>query len=129
MEFHAILGNVPEVLEAPHLESAAVSEHWAVPAHELLHATRLCNQGCARTQVQVVSVREDNLRFHFSQVPRREPLHARQRPHWHKNWRLDVAMGRMEPPPPCLAAVARLYEFKGVVVHGNKDNFISLYYN
>ena len=69
LEFHAIFGNVAQVLETPDLESAAVGKHRAVPAHELLHAAHLGNKFRARAQVQVVRVREDDLRLHFVQVP------------------------------------------------------------
>ena len=48
MEFHALFGNVAQLLEAPDLESAAVGEHRAVPAHELLHAAHLGHKFRAR---------------------------------------------------------------------------------
>ena len=70
LEFHAVFSNVAKILEAPDLESAAVGEHGAVPAHELLHATRFGNELGAWAQVQVVGVRENDLRLHFAQVPR-----------------------------------------------------------
>ena len=116
LEFHALFGNVAQLLETPDLESAAVGEHRAVPAHELLHTAHLGHKFRARAQVQVVRVREDNLRLHFAQVPRRKSLHACKSPHRHKNWRFHHAMGGVEPAAPGLALVACLYEFEGILI-------------
>ena len=103
-EFYAVFRNVAKILEAPDLESTAVGEHGAVPAHEFLHAARFCNQGRSRPQIQVVSVCQNNLCFDFAKVADRKPLHAGQSPHRHKNRRLDVAMSRMDSPAASLAA-------------------------
>ena len=72
-EFHALFSNVAKFLQAPNLESAAVREHRAVPAHKLLHAAHLGHKFCARAQIQVIQViriRQNDLRLHFAQVPR-----------------------------------------------------------
>ena len=95
LKFHAVFGDVAKILEAPDLESAAVGKHGAVPAHKLLHAARFGNELGAGAQVQVVRIREDNLRMHFVQIPRRKPLHARKGAHRHKNRRFDCAVGRV----------------------------------
>ena len=114
MEFHALFGNVAQVFEAPDLESAAVGEHRAVPAHELLHATHFGHEFCARAQVEVVRVRKNDLRLHFAQVPRRKPLHACKGAHRHKNRCFYHAVGSVETAAAGLALVACLYEFKGI---------------
>lgn len=116
MEFHALFGYVAQVLETPDLESAAVGKHRAIPAHKFLNAAHLGYEFRARTQVQVVRVREDNLRLHFAQVPRRKSLHARKSAHRHKNRRFHHAMGGVEPAAPGLALVASLYKFEGILV-------------
>ena len=121
LEFHAVFGNAAEILEAPHLETAAVGEHGAVPAHELLHAARLGDQGRSRPKVEVVGVREDDLRLDVPEVADREPLHAGQCPDRHKDRRLDVAMGRTDTPAAGLAARRFRQEFEGVAVHGRKS--------
>ena len=122
LKFHAVFSNVAKILEAPDLESAAVGEHGAVPAHELLHAARLGNQLGARAQVQVVRIRQNDLRLHFAQVPRRKSLYARERAHWHKNRRFYHAVGGVEPTAAGLALVACLDEFEGILIHGAKSS-------
>ena len=116
MEFHALFGNVAQLLEAPDLESAAVGEHRAVPAHELLHATHLGHEFRARAQVEVIRVRQNDLRLHFTQITRRKSLHACKSAHRHKNRRFDDAMGGMQATTACLALVACLYEFEGILI-------------
>ena len=119
-EFNAFFGNVAEFLEAPDLKSAAVGKHRAVPAHKFLNAAHLGHQFRTRAQVKVVRIRENNLRLHFAQVPRRKPLHARKCPHRHKNRRFDGTVGSVKPAAAGLALIACLDEFKRVLVHDSK---------
>ena len=110
-----------KILEAPDLESAAVGEHGAVPAHKLLHTTHLGHKFRARAQIEVVRIRENDLRLHFAQVPRRKSLHARKSAHRHKNRRFNGSVRRMQATAASLALVASLDEFEGILIHGAKD--------
>jgi len=120
LEFHAVFGDVAKILEAPDLESTAVREHRAVPAHEFLHAAHLGHKFRAWAQVQVVRIRENDLRLHFAQVPRRKSLYTRKSAHRHKNRCFHDTMRRVEPTAAGLATVACLYKFKGILVHKSK---------
>ena len=124
-KFYALFGNVAKVFEAPDLESAAVREHRAVPAHEILYAAHFGHKFRAWAQVQVVRIRENNLRLHFAQVPRRKSLYTRKSAHRHKNRSFDGTMRRMEATTAGLATVACLYKFKGILVHKSKCSNIA----
>jgi hypothetical protein len=45
--------------EAEHLVAAAIRKNWAIPGHELMESPELRYELRSRTQVEVVSVRED----------------------------------------------------------------------
>ena len=124
-EFNALFSNVAEFLEAPNLESAAVRKHRAIPAHKLLHAAHLGHKFRAWAQVQVVRIRENNLRLHFAQVPRRKSLYTRKSTHRHKNRRFYDTVGGVEPAAAGLALVASLDEFEGILVHKSKCSNIA----
>ena len=98
LELHSIFGNLAELLQTPHLESTAVRQHRAVPAHELLHATRFRNQLCARSQIKVVRIRKNNLSIEFADVAASKPLDRRRSPYRHKHGRRHIAVCRMDNP-------------------------------
>ena len=70
-ELDTLFSNLSELFQAPHLESAAVRQHRTVPAHELLHAPRFGNEFRPRPQVEMVSIRKDNLSIKFANVATR----------------------------------------------------------
>ena len=69
---HALLGDLAQLCEAEHLESAAVGEDGAVPAGELVQTAHLCHQLVAGTQMQMVGVAEHDLRTDVLQVMGRQ---------------------------------------------------------
>ena len=91
-EFHAFGLNLAKVFQTPHLESATVRKHGAVPAHELVDAAGSRNLGRCRAQVQVVSIGENDFCFQVLELCWRYRLDGRFGPDRHKNWRMDIAV-------------------------------------
>ena len=97
-ELDALFSNLSELLQTPYLESAAVRQHRAVPAHELLYTTRFRNQLCARSQVKVVRIRQDDFGIKFADVAASKPLDRRRSPYRHKHRRRHITVCRMDNP-------------------------------
>ena len=60
-EFHPVLFDSAQGLEAPHLESAGVRQHRPVPSHELVKAAVGANDLRAGPEHQVKGIAEDDL--------------------------------------------------------------------
>ena len=99
-------GNIPTILpmpcsrpkpEAEDLVAAAVGEHRAVPAHELVQAAKLGHQLGAGAQVEVVGVAEDGLSAECRDLVRLEALDSRLGADHDEGRRLDDAVRRDEP--------------------------------
>ena len=63
-----LLGDLAQLGQAEHLESAAVGQDGAIPAGELVQAAHLCHQLVPRAQVEVVGVAEHDLGADLLQV-------------------------------------------------------------
>ena len=102
MEGHALFGDVAQLGETEHLESAAVGEDGAVPAGELVQAAQLCHQLVPRTQVQVVGVAQHHLAANVLQVKGGQTaLDGGGGGHVHERGRLHRAVHRFKLPPAC----------------------------
>ena len=71
LEFDALLVDATKACEREHLEAAGIGQQRAIPCHELVKAAELLDDVLAGTDVQVVGVREDDLRAHGFQIGRR----------------------------------------------------------
>ena len=116
-EFNAFGLDLAQVLQAPHLESTAVRKHGAIPAHELVNATCCSDFRRCGAQVQMVRVREDNLRFDvFLELRGRHGLYGCFGAHRHKNRSLDVAVVGVQNTQTGLGFLRRLFQFKTIHV-------------
>ena len=105
----SFLRDLHQLLQAHHLVSAAVGEDGAVPGHEPVQPAEIADQPRARTEHQVVRVREQDARAGGFQVAGREPLHRTLRSDGHEGGRGNVTVRRRErarararrPAPRC----------------------------
>ena len=95
-KIHAVLVHGAQRRQREHLEAAAVGEDRAVPVHEAVQATHVAHELVARSQVQMIRVRQDHLGSGSLEVLRIQRLHRRQRAHRHECRCLDGAVRRDE---------------------------------
>ena len=97
VEFYALLAYLAELCEGEYLKTAAVSEYGAVPRHESVEAAHLLDELIARSDVQVVCVRQLDLAADLLQVARGErALYCALRSDVHKYGSLDDTVRRLE---------------------------------
>ena len=111
LERHALLLNRADTRERKYLESTAVGQNRLVPVHEVVQAARLLHEVFAGAQVQVVGVRQQNLRADFLHLAGRHGFHARCRANRHVNRRLNVAVRRVQHAQPRAGLLANVLEF------------------
>ena len=73
------------------LEAARIGQNRPRHRHELLHAAMLLDQLFTGRQMEVIGVRQADLRARLCKVPRRHRLHGSGRTHRHEHGRLDDA--------------------------------------
>lgn len=91
-EFHAVFFNLPNFRQTKNLKTAAVGENGQIPIHEFVQATGGADDGESGTQVEMVSIAENNLRAHLMKFARVERLDAGLRADGHEHRRLNDAM-------------------------------------
>lgn len=101
-EFTSLLRKLTDRGKGKNLEAAAVSEDGPVPILESVKAAGLKESIQARSQVQVISVSEDNLSAYvLLQVPVIYSLHGTNRTYRHEDGGTDVSVSGGKRSRPC----------------------------
>jgi len=98
--------------ERKHLKAAAVGQYRPLPAVEAVQPARLFDNVKAGTQVEVVSIAEDNLGVDV--VPQFADMHRLNRPlgaYGHENGRFDAAVRRSDNTRPRFRGTVCMYGF------------------
>ena len=111
LEGNPFLLDLPDSRKGEYLESAAVRQDRAVPAHELVQAARFLHQGFARPQVQVVGVGQQDLGADLLHFPGRHRLHAGAGTHRHIDRRGNISMRRVQHAQPRAGLLAHMEYF------------------
>ena len=110
-EVNAFFLDAAQTCEREDLESAAVGQSRLVPAGELLKTALVVNETVARTDVEVVGVREHDLAVDIHEVNGGyAALDRRAGCNVHENRGFDFAVGRDETSAACVAVFVGLYE-------------------
>ena len=99
-ELHALLGDLAQRLQTEDLEAARVCEYRPAPVHETVQTTMRAQYLVARTQHQMKSVAEHDLRAEPFELFRRHRLDRAIRAHGHEGRRLHRAVRELEPAAP-----------------------------
>ena len=104
-KLHTLVRDLPQLAQRKHLKPARIGQHRPIPAHELVYPTHAPHQLMPRPQVQVIRIRQNNLRPNaiapqLLERVLRYGLHRSLRPHRHKHRRLHRSMRQRQPPPP-----------------------------
>ena len=111
LEGYAFLFDLPDTRQGKDLESAAVRQDRAVPAHKPVQAARFPDQGFARPQVQVVGIGQEDLCADLLHLPRRHRLDAGAGAHGHIDRRGDISVRRMQHAQPRTGLLAHVKKF------------------
>ena len=95
-EGDAFGGDFAQFAEAENLEAARVGEDGAGPGHKFVQAAELADQLMARTKIEMIGVREQNLDAEIFEVLLGLAFDGSGRAHGHKRRRVDYAVGRGE---------------------------------
>jgi len=112
LERDTLVADVAQLRQTKGLESAAVGQDRAVPAHELVQAPEIADQVRARPQVEVVGVAQDDLRADFAELRGRERLHRALRADRHEDRRLDRPVAGAQPTPACRRGCIRFEQLE-----------------
>src|SRR5689334_21854855 len=91
---YAFLTDLAEFAEAEDLKSAGVGEHGAIPRHEAVEASKLADVLVSRSEIEMVSVAENDFRAQFFEDVLRNGLHCGDSANGHEDWRFDHTMRR-----------------------------------
>ncbi len=97
-EGDALLVELPQLGEAHHLEAAGIGEDGAGPVHEPVQPAQPLHPVRAGPEHEVVGVAEDQLRAGRAHGVAGHALDRACRADGHEHGRLDLAMGREQPP-------------------------------
>ena len=86
--------------QTENLIAAAVCKDWLVPADESMKTAECADAGGAGPQVEMIGIRENDLRSQRIEVSMRHCLDCALRADRHEGRRVDVAMGRREHTSP-----------------------------
>ena len=111
-EFDSLLGDLSKIPKAEYLESAAVGQNRPVPVHEFVESSRFPDQLMAGAQIEMVGVAQYDVCVDVQQVARGHRLNRRLRANGHEDWRVDVAMRRVEHAKARAALLANVLYFK-----------------
>ena len=100
LEFDAFFVDATKAFEREHLEAAGIGEQRPIPCHELVKAAELLDDVLAGTDVQVVGVREDDLRADGFEIGGRQRADGRLRADRHEDRRRNDAVRQNERPRP-----------------------------
>jgi hypothetical protein len=95
---HAVVVDLVDVTQAPHLETAAVGQDRPPPPHKGVQAAQLPDQLVAGTQIKVIGVSQDQRRTQVGQIARRDGLDRRLGPYRAKDRCPDGAVGSVKHP-------------------------------
>ena len=102
-KLHPLRRNLPQLAQAEHLKPTRVRQHRPLPAHKPMHPTHPPHQLMPRPQIQVIRIRQNDLRplppAPAPPATLRHRLHRRRRPHRHKHRSLHHPMRQPQPPP------------------------------
>ena len=105
-ELHAIRRDLAQFTQAEDLEAAGVSQHGAVPAHELVDSAGAADQLVSGTEIEVIGVGQNNGRaLAFGSVGLhnilRDGFHGSSRADRHedRSFYLAVGQGKGSPAP------------------------------
>ena len=116
-EFDAVFFHFANFCEAENLKAAAVGENRLFPIHEFVQAAGGADDFESGTQIQMVSVAENDLRAHLVQFARVERLDAGLRADGHEHRRFDDAARRGQSAETRFGVRIGFEEFK----HRAKD--------
>ncbi len=115
-ELHSIRRHLTQLAQTEHLKPARVRQHRPLPAHKPMHSTHPPHQLMPGSQIQMVSIRQDDLRSltpsaNLLQQTLWDRLHRSRRSHRHKHRRLHHSM-RQRQPTPAAATLRRRMNLK-----------------
>ena len=97
-ERNALIADLAKIAEAENLEAARVRENRVRPGHKSVQPAHFANQFVAGTQIEMIGVRENDLRAESFEVLLRLPFHRRGGSNGHERRRLDHAVRSRQPP-------------------------------
>ena len=102
-ETDAIVVDRSRISEREDLKATRVRQDRAVPRHEAMEATQLCDEIFAGLEMKVIGVAQQDLRADRLQLVRIDTFDCAERADRHKDRSLDCAMGGHERRCPRLA--------------------------
>src|ERR1035437_1012100 len=111
-KFDAVFLHLANFCEAENLKTAAVSENRQIPIHEFVQSARGADDVESGTQVEMISVAENDLRAHLVEFTRVERLDAGLRADGHEHGRLDDAVRSGQPAKPRFRVRIGFEQFK-----------------
>ena len=123
---HALVPDVVEFGERKDLEPAAVGEDGPVPVHEFVEPPCRLYKLVPGAHIEVVGIREDDLRARLLQVARQHALDGRLRADGHIHGRFDIAVRGMKDARPRARFWVSFDNFKGKFLCQNARPFFTL---
>ncbi len=120
-EGDAVLVDDPQVAQRDDLEAARIGQDRAVPAHESMEAAESRDPLMARSQVEVVRVRQDDRGPDLADVVGRQRLDRGVGADRHELRRLDDAVGQRQATGPCPGRAVRRWR-RGDLVAGRSPD-------
>ena len=96
IELRTLVRNFSQRRKRENLETAAVREYCAVPVHKLVQTARFFYEFMPRAQIQVICIRQQNLRARRFHLFGGKPLYGCLRAYGHKARRIDNAVFGVE---------------------------------
>ena len=85
-----LVGDLVQLTQRKYLKAAAVRQNGLVPMHKLMQAACLFDDIVAGAHVQMIGVRQNNLRARLFQIARKYPLDRRLRTDGHVYGRFNI---------------------------------------
>src|ERR1700688_4473204 len=92
-EGDAIFGDFAEVIQTENLEAPGIGQDCPRPRHETMQAAQAADGFDSGTQVEVISVAEEDLSSEFFENILRHGFHRPGSANGHEHWSFDLAMG------------------------------------
>ena len=112
-ELDALLGNLAQLTQRKHLETAGVGQYRAIPAHEPVQATMRSHHIQPRPQPQVKGIAQYHLRADIDQFLRRHGLHRAIGADRHEGGCLHLAMSQLQSAAAGSTIISKQIEFHG----------------
>src|ERR1700722_1029341 len=110
---HAFIGDFAQFAEAENLKTAGIRKNCAGPGHELVQPAQFAVQLVAGAQIQMVSIRQQDLHAKVFEMLLGLSFYRRRSSHWHECRRIDYAVRSGKPPQSRTSGIGgEHFEFK-----------------